>query len=88
LCDYSHHSSIYLSASIGIGYNRSVRRLLAISLLLLFSFPLVSPLLALSANPETNLPACCRRDGKHHCQMNMQRSSASTDGAAVFATPS
>ena len=61
-----------------ISYNRSVRRLLALSLLLLFSFPLVSPLLALSTNSDANLPICCRRDGTHHCQMKMQRTGTFT----------
>ncbi|HEV2710660.1 MAG TPA: hypothetical protein VGU67_10635 [Edaphobacter sp.] len=54
-----------------------MRRLLALSLLLLFSFPLVSPLFALSTNSDANLPACCRRNGAHHCQMKLQRSSIS-----------
>jgi hypothetical protein len=48
-----------------------VRRLLAISLLLLFGMPLISPLFALAANTESNLPACCRRNGSHHCMMSM-----------------
>jgi hypothetical protein len=48
-----------------------VRRLLAISLLLLFGFPLISPLFALTANAEMNLPACCRRNGAHHCSMSL-----------------
>ncbi|MEO8736096.1 MAG: hypothetical protein ABI380_06115 [Edaphobacter sp.] len=67
-------------------YNRSVRRLLAVSLLLLFSFPLVSPLFALSANSDAILPVCCRRNGAHHCQMNIQRMSASAQGI-VFIAP-
>jgi hypothetical protein len=37
-------------------------------LLLLFSFPLISPLFAVSP-AEANLPACCRKDGKHHCMI-------------------
>jgi hypothetical protein len=44
-----------------------VRRLLSTVLLLLFSLPLISPLLALTANSDANLPACCRRNGAHHC---------------------
>ncbi|MDE3103619.1 MAG: hypothetical protein KGK08_00450 [Acidobacteriota bacterium] len=56
-----------------------MRRLLAILLMLLFSFPLVSPLLALDAQPEANLPACCRRGGIHHC-MGM---AATASGAMV-----
>ncbi|HZY64241.1 MAG TPA: hypothetical protein VFE38_17115 [Edaphobacter sp.] len=45
-----------------------MRRFLSISLVLLFVLPLVSPLFAASA-AEANLPACCRRNGKHHCTM-------------------
>jgi len=46
-----------------------VRRILSISLLALFILPLLSPLFALSSDPEANLPACCRRNGQHHCMM-------------------
>jgi hypothetical protein len=53
-------------ASIG-----SLRRLLSILLLALFGLPFVTPLLALTAKSESNLPACCRRNGKHHCIMGM-----------------
>ena len=45
-----------------------MRRALATLLLALFSFSLISPAL-LASDPESNLPACCRRDGKHHCAM-------------------
>jgi hypothetical protein len=34
--------------------------------MMLFSFLLISPLLASDA-VEASLPACCRRAGKHHC---------------------
>jgi hypothetical protein len=44
-----------------------VRRLLSTVLLLLFSLPLISPVLALAAGAGANLPACCRRNGAHHC---------------------
>jgi len=47
-----------------------VRRLVAISLLTLFTFPFVLPLFGTSA-VEATLPACCRRNGKHHCMMYM-----------------
>lgn len=70
-----------------VSYNRCVRRLLALSLLLLFSFPLVSPLLALSANADANLPACCRRNGVHHCEMKMQRASISEHQVSVSTIP-
>jgi hypothetical protein len=45
-----------------------VRRALAFVLLVGFSFPLIAPLFA-SGVTEASLPACCRRDGKHHCMM-------------------
>ena len=44
-----------------------MRRLLSTVLLLLFSLPLISPVLALAAGASDNLPACCRRSGAHHC---------------------
>jgi hypothetical protein len=45
-----------------------VRRFISISLLLLFTLPLVSPLFAAST-ADADVPVCCRRDGKHHCVM-------------------
>jgi hypothetical protein len=45
-----------------------MRRILAMVLLVGFSLPLIAPLLA-SGPSEASLPACCRRDGKHHCTM-------------------
>lgn len=74
----------HADTALAISYNRSVRRLLALSLLLLFSFPLVSPLLALSANSDANLPVCCRRNGVHHCGMKVQRSNTSAHQVSVF----
>jgi len=44
-----------------------VRRVLSFTLLLLFSLPLISPVLALTAGSDANLPPCCRRNGAHHC---------------------
>lgn len=45
-----------------------MRRALAVLLLLGFSFPLIAPVFT-SGPSEAALPACCRRDGKHHCAM-------------------
>ncbi len=44
-----------------------MRRVLSFTLLLLFSLPLISPVLALTVTSDANLPACCRRNGAHHC---------------------
>ncbi len=60
-----------------------MRRILAISLLLLLGLPLVAPLFADGA-AEASVPACCRRDGKHHCMM-MQMESQSGDGVRLAA---
>lgn len=48
-----------------------MRRTLAAFLVTLFSLPLIAPALA-SVPDDSQLPACCRRDGKHHCAMNME----------------
>ena len=48
--------------------SRQVRRILASLLLVLFSFSLIAPAL-FASDPASKLPACCRRDGKHHCAM-------------------
>jgi hypothetical protein len=48
-------------------YCSTMRRSIALSLLMIFSWMLIAPLLAPDA--EAALPACCRRNGKHHCMM-------------------
>jgi hypothetical protein len=62
-----------------------VRRISAILLLALFSFSLISPAV-LAADPESSLPACCRRNGKHHCAM-MAIEAASSSGPSLQAAP-
>jgi len=59
-----------------------MRRTFASLLVLLFSFPLIAPLLA--ANLAQDVPACCRRDGKHHCAMS-EGQTAPTQGPAFGA---
>jgi hypothetical protein len=51
----------------------AVRRLLTILLLALCALPAFAPLLALTTPQlrESDLPACCRRNGAHHCAMSM-----------------
>ncbi len=48
---------------------REMRRFLAIFAVLLVGCSSVAPLALAAAVDET--PACCRRDGKHHCQSGM-----------------
>ncbi|HEY1498013.1 MAG TPA: hypothetical protein VGF88_00410 [Acidobacteriaceae bacterium] len=48
-----------------------MRRAFAIALVLAFSLPLIAPALA-SGPDESQLPACCRRDGKHHCALTVE----------------
>ena len=44
----------------------SIRRILAIALVSAFMAPSAA---LLHASRESSVPACCRRDGKHHCMM-------------------
>ena len=61
-----------------------MRRVPAILLVFVFSFSLIGP--ALFVDAESNLPACCRRDGKHHCGMMAQDMAPTpSSGAAVDA---
>ena len=68
-------------------YNCFVRRFVSITLLLLFSLPLISPVLALAASSSMNLPACCRRNGAHHCMMKTQRPESSGHGTSLSPIP-
>jgi hypothetical protein len=56
-------------------------------LLLLFSLPLISPVLALAAGTDANLPACCRRNGAHHCIMKLHQADSSGHGTTLSALP-
>jgi hypothetical protein len=68
-------------------YNNRVRRLLSIALLFIFSFPLISPVLALAGGPDANLPACCRRGGAHHCMLKSRSAEASGSAVSLSAIP-
>jgi hypothetical protein len=52
-----------------------MRRVTASLLAAFFSLTLISPAL-FAADPDSNLPACCRRSGHHHCTNTNQDSSA------------
>lgn len=62
----------------------TMRRVSALLLIALFSFSLISPAL-FASNADANLPACCRREGKHHCAM-IAVASNSSSGPALQAT--
>ena len=46
-----------------------MHRVAAILLVAVFSFSLITP--ALPSDTASNLPECCRRDGAHHCALQM-----------------
>jgi len=52
-----------------------MRRILALLLLAVFGLPTVAPLLAMGQDIDAHLPACCRRNGAHHCMMNTDQQS-------------
>jgi len=64
-----------------------VRKLIAIALLAVFGLPSASSLFALTPRSESNLPACCRRDGKHHCAMSMAEQSGLLSDRSSFSSP-
>lgn len=63
-----------------------LRKLIAITLLAIFGLPFAS-LFALTPKKEANLPACCRRNGKHHCMMSLVERSKLQDHKPGFAAP-
>ncbi len=52
------------------------QRWLVLALLLAFLMPWGLQLPAASQSGDTNLPACCRRNGTHHCMMSMAQKQA------------
>jgi hypothetical protein len=60
-----------------------LRKSLSILLLAVFGLPFVSPLLDMTAGAESNLPACCRRNGAHHCMMSEAQKQALLHGDNV-----
>lgn len=55
-----------------------MRRTITLALLLILSLPMLSPLFGASAD-DSALPACCRRDGQHHCAMPSTQTSSGGD---------
>lgn len=69
------------------GLNRELRKLIAITLLAIFGLPFAQSLLALTPKSEANLPACCRRSGKHHCMMSMAERTQMLGAKPAFNAP-
>ncbi len=65
-----------------------LHRLLAILLLAVFSLPLALPAFTAAQGGEAGLPACCRRNGAHHCAMSMaERAGLLSDAEMRWRTP-
>jgi len=63
-----------------------MRRLLAIFLLCALGLPMAMPLFAAAVDQDTGLPACCRRNGTHHCSSMTAGTSALPSGTHVVAS--
>lgn len=48
-----------------------LRKLITITLLAILGLPFGASLFALTPKSEPNLPACCRRNGEHHCNLGI-----------------
>jgi len=79
----------FSSASIAdlapMGLGCYLRRFLAALLLTLIVSPTIGLLFA--SEPESSLPTCCRRNGKHHCAMMMRFDSSSGPSLAPAPCP-
>lgn len=73
-----------LATRVATGYNVPMRRASALSVLAAIGYLLIAPLTL--ASPESNLPACCRRAGAHHCAMAAE--AAPSTGPAFQPVPS
>ncbi len=64
---------------------KAVNRLLGAFLVCVFSFLLIVP--ALPGSQESQLPACCRTNGKHKCAMDLLHSTDSGANAIQATCP-
>lgn len=64
-----------------------MRKLLSILLLAVIGLPFATPLLAATGKSEANLPACCRRNGTHHCMMKAGVKKQLQESKPAFRTP-
>lgn len=67
---------------------REMRRLISILMLAVLGGFYVAPLLqAALSDPESDLPACCRRSGAHHCAIMGGYLRRHSSGEAAFGSP-
>jgi len=66
-----------------------LQKLLAMLMLVLFGGFYAAPLVqGRSSDPESTLPACCRRHGRHQCaMMDQAMKSTSSGGSQIGSTP-
>src|SRR6185369_1664559 len=64
-----------------------VARAIAWGVLMAVILPSFLVLTALPSNPSYDLPACCRRDGKHHCAMMMMVDEQTTSDHQFASVP-
>jgi len=62
-------------------HSNRMRGIVAIVLAALFSWTPILPLFV--SNPSSNLPACCRKNGKHHCAERSMHSLSSEAAASI-----
>jgi len=64
-----------------------MRKLVSILLMLVCALQ-AAPLSARSSmGDRSNVPACCRRNGQHHCEMSMAERAQSAGGERAFRLP-
>jgi hypothetical protein len=64
-----------------------VRRFLSILLLAFFGLPFMSLLFALGTDLQSSAPACCRRNGAHHCLGNTTERAGASKQAIEISAP-
>ena len=65
-----------------------MRRAAATVLFAVLAVPILLPLYAFrNSDPDSQLPACCRRDGKHHCGMAAAEQTSDSSPALRASSP-
>lgn len=80
-CEFARVSRVREEPFNVILKDLNTRRTFALLLVALFSVSLLTPLFA--ADVRQHLPACCLRDGEHHCSMSSQGGADHEHGPAL-----